>query len=433
MLGKQRLAIVGTGWAGFELLRCIDRRLYDVHVISPRYLTLMNYETYVSSNYFIFTPLLSSTCTGTIEYRSITEPVKRLDPSINYYHAICTGVNPHTKTITCRSSFSPDQFTVQWDKLVISAGAVSNTFGIPGVQEHAMFLKEVEDARRIRHAILERFDRASLPGLRDIDRTGLLHFAIVGGGPTGVEFAAELHDFVREDLRKVYPDLIPHVKITIYDVAPKILGSFDARLAEYAMTKFARDGIQVATGSRILKVRPDAIEIDGVKEQIRVGLTIWATGLTTNPLVEELGKQFRLRQFRLLTDPQFNLTNQDESTNKDIYAIGDCATVQDQDLPCTAQVAYQKAQHLAKTLNKGPQHNTPPFVFKNRGMMAYLGNWKAIADLKSTSHHTPQSGRLAWLLWRSAYFVMTVSLRNKILIPMYWFLAWIFGRDISNI
>lgn len=380
----------------------------------------------------MFTPLLASTCTGTLEFRSVTEPIRRLSPTVNYYEGICDGIDMKTKQVNCKSSFG-SEFQVPWDKLVIACGAVSNTFGIPGVQENALFLKEIEDARKIRHRILDCFEHAKKPGLTDNQVSSLLHFAIVGGGPTGVEFAAELNDLIQEDLCRFYPDLVPRVRITVYDVATRILGSFDAKLADYAMKKFARDKIRIATSTKIREVRPDSLLIESEKDPIGVGMTVWATGLTASPLIKQIGSQFQLdaRQFRIMTDDRFRVKTSDGQVAEGAFAIGDCGTIEGAELPCTAQVAYQKAQHLSKILNNPGKAD--PFVFNNRGMMAYLGGWRAIADFQAGSHRFPGSGRIAWFFWRSAYFVMTVSLRNKILIPMYWFLAWAFGRDISRI
>lgn len=108
-----------------------------------------------------------------------------------------------------------------FDHLIIAVGAYSNTFGIKGVKENAFFLKEVADARKIRTRVLECFERADLT-TSDDEKNGVLHFAVVGGGPTGVEFSAELHDFIREDCSRIFPSLMDHVTITVYDVAPTV-------------------------------------------------------------------------------------------------------------------------------------------------------------------------------------------------------------------
>ena len=114
---------------------------------------------------------------------------------------------------------------------------------------------------------------------------------------------------------------------------------------------------------------------------------------------------------------------------KDVFAIGDCAVIQNTKYPATAQVANQKASWLAAKLNKDSLHNSR-FSFRNLGIMAYLGNWKAI--FQGGKGMTDVSGRAAWLLWRGAYLAKSISWRNRILIPVYWTLNWAFGRDISR-
>ena len=158
--------------------------------------------------------------------------------------AKCIDVNAHEKYITCQDDTNSSNTTVPYDKLIIACGAVSNTFGIQGVREHALFLKDISDARRIRHRVLTCFEQA----VSSPSRHYLLNFAIVGAGPTGIEFAAELHDFIREDIRRLYPALVDKCRIRVFDIAPRILSSFDASLSEYTKAKFTRDGIQVQTG-----------------------------------------------------------------------------------------------------------------------------------------------------------------------------------------
>jgi len=142
------------------------------------------------------------------------------------------------------------------------------------------------------------------------------------------------------------------------------------------------------------------------------------------------------RSNSLLTSDNLNVITKDGQIDPDVWAIGDAAIIKTAVLPATAQVANQKAKYMVKKLNKivKDQEHTKPFEFHNQGSLAYLGDWKAIYDRSTaeTGIKTKESGRLAWLLWRSAYFTMTLSIRNKILVPTYWFMNWIFGRDLTR-
>ncbi|KAF7366460.1 FAD/NAD(P)-binding domain-containing protein [Mycena sanguinolenta] len=472
---KERLLIVGSGWGGYGVLRGVDKKRYDVTIVSP-------------NNYFNFTPLLASCAVGTLEFRCAIEPVRRYTPPsgrvsslgrqnwqifntkrfyvyvafefyLEYYPTCCQmpatpppfeiKVDPHSNVGT------GIPFTLRWDKIVLAAGAYSQTFGVPGVKEHAHFLKDVKDARAIRIRILECFEQAMQPTISDSDRRNLLNFCIVGGGPTGVEFASELHDLLHAEVANHYPTLAKLAKITIYDVAPSILGSFDKTLVEYAEKTFSRDGISILTSHHVEKVEPGKMF---VKEQGEVpfGLLVWSTGLAPNPLmssISEFKKDPKTKRGNIvLTNEHLNLIRTDGTIDPDVWGIGDCAQIEDAILPATAQVANQKAQYLVKKLNKlGRGQDSPkPFKFENQGSLAYIGDWKAIYDNSGKKDNiiSKESGRVAWLLWRSAYFTMTLSWRNKILVPMYWFLnceanyrsieqflttfTGIFGRDITR-
>ncbi|KII91687.1 hypothetical protein PLICRDRAFT_38509 [Plicaturopsis crispa FD-325 SS-3] len=438
---KQRLVILGSGWGGYEVLRGIDKSRYNVTIVSP-------------NSYFNFTPLLASCAVGTLEFRCATEPVIRYSPAVKTYQAWCDSIDFKQKRFTCMPSTPPVlfedvsphkddatkrssvPFSLRYDKLVIAVGAYSQTFNVPGVKEHAHFLKDVKDARAIRGRILECFDQANQPTLSDMDRRNLLNFCIVGGGPTGIEFAAELHDLLRTDLARHYPTLARLAKITVYDVAANILGTFDTTLVKYAENTFKRDGISILTSHHVERVEAGKMFVKETGE-VPFGLLVWSTGLAGNPLIKsitEVGKDEKSRS--LFTDENLNVINKDGTPNPDVWAIGDAARIVDTPLPATAQVANQKAKYMVKKLNKlvKDQESPEPFRFESKGSLAYIGDWRAIYDRSSAESgpKTKESGRVAWLLWRSAYFTMTLSLRNKILVPTYWFLNWIFGRDLTR-
>lgn len=146
-------------------------------------------------------------------------------------------------------------FDVPFDKLVVAVGCNTQTFGTPGVKENALFLKDVGDARKIKRRILECFELAAMPTTSPEMRKWLLNFAVVGGGPTGTEFAAVLADLIHEDMMKIYPDLKGHAHITVYDVAPRVLSMFDDALAKYAAKTLDREGVAVKTKHHVEELR----------------------------------------------------------------------------------------------------------------------------------------------------------------------------------
>jgi len=406
---KRHLVVLGTGFAAISLLKHVDLDHYDITVISPR-------------NHFLFTPLLPSTTAGKIEFRSIIEPVRTTRKGIEYFQAQCTGIDPEARAVSCLGSDGETSFTVSYDMLVVSVGAWNNTFGIPGVREHAYFLKELTDARNIRERVIYCLEQAGLPGISEEERQRLLHFVVVGGGPTGVEFAAELEDMFEEDLRKSFPDLVGKVKITLFEASRTILNSFDASLRNYTQEHFHKEGITVRLESPVEEVGEGYLKLKS-GEVVPTGLIVWSTGYGPTGLVRDMPFE-KDRAGRILTDDRFRIPS-----NPEIFAVGDCASVAGAALPQTAQLAMQEGKHLSRILNDIARGKEPKaFRFKNLGMLAYIGEGKALADLPRIHWR----GFSTYVFWRSAYLTRLVSLKNKVLVVFDWIKTWIFGRDMSR-
>ncbi|XP_059437842.1 external alternative NAD(P)H-ubiquinone oxidoreductase B2, mitochondrial-like [Corylus avellana] len=320
---KKKVVVLGTGWAGTSFLKNLKDPSYEVQVVSPR-------------NYFAFTPLLPSVTCGTVEARSIVEPIRNIvrkkNVDVRFSEAECYKIDAENKKIYCRSAQDQnlngiEEFVVDYDYLVIAIGARVNTFNTPGVEENCHFLKEVEDAQKIRRTVIDCFEKASLPTISDEERKRILHFAIVGGGPTGVEFAAELHDFVNEDLVKLYPGVKDLVKITLLEAGDHILNMFDKRITAFAEGKFKRDGINVKTGSMVVKVEGKEISTKEMKSgqvsTMPYGMAVWSTGIGTRPVIMDFMKQIGQANRRVLaTDEWLRVEGCDN-----VYALGDCATI----------------------------------------------------------------------------------------------------------
>ncbi|CAA0393636.1 unnamed protein product [Arabidopsis thaliana] len=334
---KKKVVLLGTGWAGTSFLKNLNNSQYEVQIISPR-------------NYFAFTPLLPSVTCGTVEARSVVEPIRnigRKNVDTSYLEAECFKIDPASKKVYCRSkqgisSNGKKEFSVDYDYLVIATGAQSNTFNIPGVEENCHFLKEVEDAQRIRKTVIDSFEKASLPELSDEERKRILHFVVVGGGPTGVEFAAELHDFVTEDLVSLYPRAKGSVRITLLEAADHILTMFDKRITEFAEEKFSRDGIDVKLGSMVTKVNEKDISAKtkgGEVSSIPYGMIVWSTGIGTRPVIKDFMKQIGQGNRRALaTDEWLRVEGTDN-----IYALGDCATINQRKVMEDVSAIFSKA------------------------------------------------------------------------------------------
>lgn len=321
---KKKIVVLGTGWGGMSFLKNLDTSVYDVVVISPR-------------NYFLFTPLLPGVTSGSVEARSISEPIRRIiyrsKKQAQFLEAECVSMDPTNKTVRCRDVTAVARkglkdFDVSYDYLVVSVGAEVNTFNTPGVREHCHFLKEVEDAEKIRESVVDLFEAATLPGISMEEKKRLLHFLVIGGGPTGVEYAAELHDLVKDDLSKIYPDVNKLWSITLIQSGDHILNMFDQRISDFASKKFQRDGIDVRTGARVIDVTENDIEFrdkqTGDKKRCDYGMIVWSTGIGTRPVISDLMEKAGQGGRRALaTDEWLRVKG-----CHDVWALGDCASIE---------------------------------------------------------------------------------------------------------
>lgn len=409
MQKNKNIIVLGSGFAAFNFLKNLNKSLFNVTVISKR-------------NHFLFTPLLPQTTVGTIEFRSIIEPVRNLQ-KIRFIQAECKTIDADNKSVICEDIDTQKTFSLNFDILVIAVGEVTNTYGISGVCENALFLKELSDARKIRTRVIDCFENASLPDLSEAEKQKYLTFVVCGGGPTGVEFVAELYDFI-EDVKKKYGKIATLVKIYLIETKQNILSTFDKTLSRYAMKIFSREKIILKTNFQVISISNNLIVLND-STSIEYGLLVWATDNSPTPLVK--GTTFpKSKNGKILVDRNFRVKRDDTSFYEYIFAIGDCATIETQDLPATAQIAQQQGYFLAKHFNN--PKTSKDFKPRKFGMLAYIGSNKALAD----TTFFKSSGFLTFLFWRTVYLTKLVSLKNKILVLFDWSKTILFGRDISN-
>jgi NADH:ubiquinone reductase (non-electrogenic) len=404
-----KLLVLGCGFGGYSLLTRLPRKGWEATLLSPR-------------NYFLFTPLLPSAVTGSVEFRSILEPARRRLRGVRVVEGLAESVDWDARRVLCRGAVGGEPFTLSYDLLVIGVGAAVGDYGIPGVAEHALKLASVEDARSIRRGVLEQLARAEIPGLTEEQIRQRLTIVVCGGGPTGIEAAAEIHDLLEDELAQSYPELAPHARVVLVEAMGRLLSSFDEALASYAQRHFGREGIEVRTSAKVQSIEAGAVVLDG-GERIPCGLVLWAGGNAPVPFLRNLGIPLD-RRGRLVVDGHLRVPGREG-----VYALGDCAAVGETPLPATAQVAQQQGKYLAGALGRlRAGQPSEPFRFKASGMLAYIGGGQALADLPQVKW----SGRGAWLFWRSVYLTKLVSPANKIKVLFDWLKARLFGRDLSR-
>ncbi|KAG0690680.1 NADH:ubiquinone oxidoreductase [Pichia californica] len=464
---KKNIVILGSGWGAISFLKDLDTTQYNVTIVSPR-------------NYFLFTPLLPSVPSGTINIKSICDSVRTIacqnTGEVKYLEAAATDIDPVKKTVSIQhknqrfligDAFTADRVpietTLDYDYLVYAVGATVNTFNIPGVYEHASFLKEANDATAVRQKIFNQIEASRLLPKDSDDRKRLLSFVVCGGGPTGVELAAEIKDYIYQDLSKFIPGIENEMSVTLIEAQHNVLSMFHPRLIEYTKDVFKQQGLNLKVDTMVKKIDDNNVYAtyrhpDGKTEDVVIpyGTLVWAGGNKqrdiTTKLSSKIIEQSTARR-GLLVDDYFKLDG-----DENIYAIGDCTFTTN---PPTAQVAHQQGSFLANHFNKQAKIDDlkylisnstdpneiakfnkrlertlkidKPFEYVHQGALAYIGSERAVADLTWGDWSTVAlGGTMTFFFWRTAYVTMLLGIRNKIFVVSDWLKVGIFGRDCSS-
>ncbi len=435
---KPRIVVLGSGWGAHSFVKVAATEEYDVTVVSPR-------------NFYFFTPLLAATAVGTIEFRSIVDPIRRANPFVAFYEAACTEIDVERSEVICvpvrSNGNNTAEFRLPYDYLLIAVGERAGTFGVPGVRENAYFLKELTDSVKLRRAIVSAFEVAALPGKTEQEKRSKLHFVVVGGGPTGCEYAGELSDFLLNDLFTKFSHLQQFVSVTLLQSRNAILTSFEANLQSRALDNFEGRRVNVRLNARVARVTPDMVELkDGT--EIEYGVLVWAAGNSPRDVTVRLaehinevainGDQPQPKGARKLrVDSWLRVLGTDR-----VFAFGDCSYIENGPLPATAQVAGQQGAYLARVFRKWDKirretemktrngdieselsmgvdkwaEKLKPFSFLSLGAMTYIGDQKAMVqfDTREDQPNIGFSGFISYLLWLSTYAVRVGERRFQV-------------------
>eukprot|EP00493_Phyllostaurus_siculus_P021801 UN22129 len=276
---RPRLVIIGAGWGTCSFLRYLHTDKYNITIVAP-------------NNYFTFTPLLPSVATGNLTTHSVVEPIRDLirrssSTEDQFLEAMCVGIDPENKKIRCVDTSgivpSDPEFDLAYDYLVVAVGTKVATFNIKGVEENTIFLKSLEDAKKLRNQVLDCLETAAMPQVSEEERQKLLHFCVVGGGPSGVEFSGELHDFIIRDAMTAYPEVVSDVKISLIEARDKLLGTFDSKLSTYVLDKFNEKHIHVHLNQFVSEVTADGVIMKHAKtkelSELACATKVWVGGI----------------------------------------------------------------------------------------------------------------------------------------------------------
>ena len=409
----KKVLVVGGGFAGYNAVArlCrLTRERDDVGVM------LISRE-----NYFTFWPMLASVIGGDVETHNVAQPLRRtlIRLGASFQRADLESVDPEKQVVKAAGR----EFS--YDHLVISLGAQPAYFGIPGVEEHAISIKGIGAGEEICDRVIERYEETTLAG-GDVPDSKLT-FVVIGGGSTGVEVAAELHNLLQELLVPDYPNINPdRPKIILIDANKEVLKELDPALRRVAQMRLHDLRIEVLTNVKAKAVRADRVILTDGRE-ISAENVIWTAGARASKKLDELPFPHDERK-GLAVDRYMRVEGYDN-----VWGIGDCAATVEENgtpVPPNAQAAVQEGEAVAENILAAIDGEEPePFRYKSLGQLVELGSEFAVNEVMGVKF----SGQLAALFWRMTYLSKLESPNSRVRIAADWLLDLFYDPPVTQI
>lgn len=393
-----KVVILGAGFGGLWSARLLARSQADIVVLDR-------------NNFHTFLPLLYQVAAAELEPEEIVYPLRSI---LRRYLNVQFIMNQVTRIDMDAKVVETQEHAFPYDFLILAMGSASHFFGIPGAEQHAFQLKTLEQAIRLRNHILYCFERALCEPDAEMRRR-MLTFAIVGGGPTGVEFAGALAELIRGPLIKDYLTLnFSEVRVILLEATDHLLTGFPVRLQNYAVSRLRKMGIEVQLGAAVSEISAQSLRLkDG--SLIPLETVVWTAGVRGLPL-EHTGELPVARNGRIKVLPTLQVPEHPE-----IYVAGDLAYIEEDSspLPMVAPVAIQQGEMAARNITRQLEGKQPlPFHYKDPGTMVTIGRNSAVALVKGRAF----TGFPAWLLWLGVHLYNLIGFRNRLLVMINW--AW---------
>jgi len=436
---RPHIVILGAGFGGTY----VGKKLARLAKAGEIDLTIVN-----RTNYFLFTPLLHEVATGSLSPRSVAEPLREVFVGMQtrIIQGVVDTIDLEKQAVKIAAGPGNAAFSIEYDYLVISTGAETNYYGIPGADRLALPLKTLSDAARIRNRIIDAFETATLT-IDKAERARALSFVVVGGGPTGVEVAGELAELVANMVKRYFshtkdcdPNDPGHCSpeeptIALVDTGPAILSMFSPKLQAEAAERLKAAGVSIHQNTKVTEVTPQGLRL-GDGSLLSAGTVIWAAGV--KPVVPhfEGDAQPELVAGRLAVNGSFQLKGQSK-----VFVLGDTAGYIDshdvkkaapapRPVPQLAQVAVAEARIVAGNILAAIQgKDLSDFHYHSKGSMVSVGQWFAVGEIFSMKI----AGPFTWWLWRTVYLFKFASWRKRVRIALEWAFELISPRDITKV
>ncbi|RDB36389.1 MAG: NAD(P)/FAD-dependent oxidoreductase [Spirobacillus cienkowskii] len=398
-LNKIHVVIIGAGFAGINAAKKLgNKKEIEITIIDKK-------------NYHLFQPLLYQVAMAGLSPAEITSPIRTIlakYKNINVVYAKVTDINLNGQTVLT------DFKNYKYDYLIIASGSSHSYFGKNEWEDYAPGMKTIEQATEIRRRVLTAFELAE----RETDKNLIdkfLTFAVVGGGPTGVEITGSLCEIAHFTLNKEFKNIDPRqTKIYLIEAGQTILSSFSDKQAAVATMQLKKIGASIITGKRVEDISSDGILVNS--EFIPCYTVIWAAGVQPSILGKKLNSKLD-KQGRVIVEAQLNLKNY-----PNVFVIGDlahCLGNKQKPLPGLAPVAIQQGCHASKNILRNIAHKPmQPFQYFDKGQMATIGRGSAIVEFAGLS----LNGKIAWFAWLLVHILYLIGFKNKFFVLYQW--AW---------
>jgi NADH dehydrogenase len=411
------VVVLGGGFAGLWATRALAN--------SPVRITLIDRH-----NHHLFQPLLYQVATAGLSSPDIAAPLRhilRKQTNVEVRLAEVLAIEPQQKLVRV-----DDGSTLIFDYLLVATGATHAYFGHDEWARYAPGLKTLDDALQLRRHLLLAFERAEAetdPGRR----AAWLNFAIVGGGPTGVELAGTLAEIARHTLKNEFRNIDPsEARVRLIEAGPRVLSSFPESLSEKARQQLSKLGVEVSTGTPVTDINGDGYRLGD--EFVAAKTVVWAAGVAASPLAKSLSVPLD-RAGRVMVQPDLSVPS-----HPDLFVAGDLAAITSdgKPVPGVAPAAKQMGRHVAEAIRARLAGTAvEPFHYKDYGNLATIGRMAAVVDFGRLKF----SGVLAWWFWLAAHVFFLIGFRNRIVVLLNWAWAYwsyqrgariILGRDEAD-
>jgi NADH dehydrogenase len=400
------VVIVGAGFGGLAATRVLADAAAPVRV------TIVD-----RSNHFLFQPLLYQVAMAALSPAEIAVPIRavfRNEPKVDVLMAEAVGFD-----LPGRKLMLADGATLDWDYLIVAAGAETNYYGHPEWAAHAPALKSIEDAIEIRRRVLTALERAEATQ-DEARRRELLRFVVIGGGPTGLELAGSIAELTRTIARSDFRHLDPSwIEVVLIEAGDRLLPTFDPQLSAKAAEQLGELGVTVRTGTRVTNIDQRGVWLGA--ELVASSSVLWTAGVRASGLGAKLGVPVD-RAGRVVVGPDCSVPGQPRA-----FVVGDLAAFETPGglLPGVSPVAMQQGRHVARAI-LGDRNNQPraPFRYRDKGSMATIGRSRAVAQVGRVR----LSGFLAWLTWLFVHLWYLMDRHNRVVVFLDWVWSYLTFR-----